>query len=94
MEISVLERLVPLLFNCGVHLFKDRDLEISFKHSTPVELPPSAPVPAQPNIPNQPANPDVNDFKGNDAMNFDEVLNWSTPSQSAPTIPLTGDPQT
>lgn len=86
MDISLLEKLVPLLDAAHVKYFKEGDLEIEFFGRGLPALPKAAP-PEPPSGPVAPA-----DLGADDTMNYDQILFHSaSQGPEAEGLPLTGD---
>lgn len=85
MDISVLEKLLPLLVASRVSFYKDADVELSFSEAPRPE--------AKPELPPSPPIPDPDSLKADEVMSYDQILNWSgTPEEgAAEQVPMTGD---
>lgn len=86
-----------LLATCqkfNVKHFKNSFLEVEFHQSAPLEYTSKAHFPTDP-VPD----PLPEDFKTDETMSYDKILNWSAGSDPSdiripdPSLPLTGDSQ-
>lgn len=80
MELSILEKLLPLLSTHRVTSYRNAGVEILFDLYPKIN-PSTGPLPlASSEVPTAPGIPvDPNEFKANELMDFDKVLNWSSP---------------
>lgn len=85
MDISFLEKLIPLLKANDVAYFKDAGIHVRF-NSNPVQK-----VDSKPELPPVQSQ-SLPEFMADDAMNFDKIRDWSaSPDHDTSQLPLTGE---